>query len=77
MRFPTLDLTPTAANLSQLIYRSIKTIVIRDEYELAYNAIVEAITSKIKPRVIFLFTGQPGTGLQTCRTIDTVTNQTR
>lgn len=57
-------LDPTPANLIELNIRSIGIIFIRKEYELAYNAIVKKI-SEIEPgkRVVFLFTGQPGTGL--------------
>jgi len=60
--FSILDLT--SAKLSELNHRSIKILFIRDEYTLAYNAIVKRI-SETGPgeRVIFLFTGQPGTGL--------------
>jgi hypothetical protein len=55
----TLDLT--SANLSELNRRSIKILYIRDEYELAYNAISTGMSPE--ERVVFLLTGQPGTGL--------------
>ena len=54
----TLDLT--SANLSELNCRSIKILFIRDEYELAYNAIATEMSSE--ERVVFLLTGQPGIG---------------
>ena len=47
----------------ELNHRSIKILFIRDEYYLAYNAIVTRITKMPGERVIFLFSGQPGTGL--------------
>jgi len=58
---PTLDLT--TADLKELNQGSIKMLFIRDEYRLAYNAIVKRI-SETEPRksATFLFTGQPGTG---------------
>ena len=55
-----LDLTP--ADLEELNHGSIKILFIRNEYTLAYNAIVKRI-SELGKRVVFLFTGQPGTGL--------------
>lgn len=55
-----LDLT--RANLEELNHGSIKILFIRDEYTLAYNAVVKRI-SELEKRVVFLFTGQPGTGL--------------
>ena len=54
----TLDLTP--ADLPNLNIRSIKTLLIRNEYKLAYKAIVKRITEQT--RSVFLFTGQAGTG---------------
>ena len=77
-RFPTLDLTPTTADLSELNYRSVETLIIRDEYELAYDAILKAITKmELESRVVFIFTGQPGTGLSACRTVEAAANQTQ
>lgn len=58
--FSILDLTP--ADLEELNHGSIKILFIRDEYTLAYDAIVKRI-SELGKRVVFLFTGQPGTGL--------------
>lgn len=60
-KFSTLNLT--LADLSELNNRSIKTLIIRDEYQIAYDTILEAIEMAPEDRVVFLFTGQPGTGL--------------
>jgi len=60
-RFTTLDLTP--ADLPELNIRSIKTLIIREEYQIAYNAIVKAIKMAPEDITIYLLTGQPGTGL--------------
>ena len=59
----TLDLTPTYATLAELNYRSIETLIIRDEYGAAYNKVVETINERPNHRVVFIFTGQPGIGM--------------
>ena len=59
-KISTLDLTP--ANIPELNNRSITTLIIRDEYQIAYDAILKMIETTPRDRVVFLFTGQPGTG---------------
>lgn len=51
-------------------------VLIRDEYQVTYTAIVVDTVVKRKRRSVFLNTGQPSIGYQGCPMLETPVNQT-